>query len=99
MADQIFVSIATVALTSSTSSQTVTLPAGGTSMIAFNGGSNPVYLRWGSSISIPTTPGSGCYFVAPGQTALFSCQQSGGTLAYIADTAGGQLAISVGTGY
>lgn len=99
MSDPIFSPIATAALTSTTSSQVIAVPAGGESILVYNDSSNPVYFRFGASVSVPTGGmASGVYVVAPYQTALYPCQQSGGTLAYIADTVGGALVVSVGTG-
>ena len=68
-------------------------------MLVYNDSSSPVYFRFGASIAVPTGGmASGVYVVTPYQTALYPCQQSGGTLAYIADTIGGKFVVSVGKG-
>lgn len=99
MTEQVFTPIATAALTSTTSSQTIIIPPGSTTLIVYNGGSNSVYFRFGASVTVPSgIMASGVYLATPGQTILYASPQSGGSLAYIADTAGGPLSISVGVG-
>lgn len=95
-----FTSRATTVLTSTTSSQTVTVPTGEPTMIVHNAASNPVYLKWGASVAVPTTFASGDWTMAvpAGLSRSFDIPQAGGTLAYIASTAGGSLIISIGSG-
>lgn len=90
----------TVRLTSTTSSQTTTIPAGFTSLVVFNGGGQPLYLAMGASVAIPAvgTWGDNLVCVQPGTTQVFGIPNTGGTLAYIADTTGGPVVLSVGTG-
>ena len=90
---------ATAVLTSTTSSQTVTLPSGYNSLCAYNGGSNPVFLKIGASVAVPgATFDAGVICVQPGTTQVFGISPTGGTLAYIAQTAGGTLVLTVGEG-
>ncbi len=87
-----------VVLTSTTSSQTTTVPGGNGSLVVYNGAANPVYLTFGASIAIPATGTwtSDITVVQPGTTQVFA--SGSGTLAYIAATAGGLLILSVGEG-
>ena len=91
---------ATVVLTSTTSSQTTSVPGGNTTMIAYNAGSNPVYMRFAATVAVPdaTWDYEPIYVVQPSTTQAFSIPSAGGTLAYIASTAGGTLVLSVGNG-
>ena len=94
-----FISYATAVLTSTTTSQTITTPTGTNSVVVYNGGSYPVFLRYGSSVAVPGSsfaPGVSC--VQPGTTQTFADAPEANTLAYIAQTSGGLLVISVGEG-
>jgi phage-related minor tail protein len=93
-----------IQLTSTTASQTVTLPVGYTSMRVYNAAANTVWLKYSGQGTTPTAanPGStfaAVMFVQPGATVDLQISVAGGALAYIADTAGGLLNISVSRGY
>ena len=90
----------TVVLTSTTSSQTTAVPAGGSSIIVYNGGANVVYLTFAATVAVPTTGTWTPNVIAaqPETTQSFGISRDGGTLAYIASTAGGLLVLSVGSG-
>ena len=100
MSFESFAPSSTVVLTSTTSSQTTSVPGGGGAMQVYNGATNTAYLAWAASIAVPAggtwTPG--VIAVAPGTTQVFAVPQPGGTLAYIAENAGGELILSVGAG-
>ncbi len=87
-----------VVLTSTTASQTTTVPGGNGTLVVYNGAANPVYLTFGATAVIPAagTWTSDLMVIQPGTTQTFAA--SGGTLAYIASTAGGALILSVGEG-
>ncbi len=87
-----------VVLTSTTSSQTTQVPGGNGTLVVYNGAANPVYLTYGATASVPAagTWTGDIFIVQPGTTQTFAA--SGGTLAYIAATAGGTLILSVGEG-
>ena len=90
-----------VILTSTTSSQTTTVPVGGgETLTVYNAGANPVYLKWGASVAIPATGTwtSGLIVAAPTTTQSFGNNVAGGALSYIAATAGGTLILTVGEG-
>ena len=90
-----------VVLTSTAASQTTTVPAnGGESITIYNGAANPVYLKWGASVAIPATGTwtSGIIVVASTTTQSFGNDIRGGSLSYIAATAGGLLTITTGEG-
>jgi len=95
-----FTPLSTVVLTSTTSSQTTTVPANSGNMVAYNGGTNTVYLTFANSLAVPTTGTwtASVIAVQPGTTQTFTIPPAGGTLAYIAETAGGELILSVGQG-
>lgn len=97
---QPFTSSQTVKLTSTTASQTVVVPNGFNSLSIFNAGANPVYFAYGASIAVPTvgTWVPGLIAVQPSTTQVFANRPSGGTLAYIAETAGGTVLLSTGEG-
>jgi len=86
-----------VVLASTLASQTTVVPAGGT-LVVYNGAANPVYLTFGASVAVPGTGNwtSDLLIVQPSTTQAFA--NGGGTLAYIASTAGGLLVLSVGEG-
>lgn len=96
----VFQSGSTIRLTSTTSSQTVTVPAGFPSITIYNGAANPVYLAFEASVAVPTLGvwADQVICVQPGTTQVFDNHDAGGTLAYIASTAGGELVISIGDG-
>jgi hypothetical protein len=85
--------------TSTTSSQTLAVPAGATSMKVVNAAANPLYLKFAATVAVPTTlaSGEGEMYVAASSNDTFALPASitalGGTLAYIAVTAGGALTI------
>ena len=92
-------------LTSTTASQTVTFPGtdGETAQIIVrNGAANPVYLAAGASVAIPggtpSTSTVGIIEVGANTTQTFDFSFGGGTIAYIAATAGGSLTIMTGVG-
>ena len=95
-----FTSSQTVKLTSTTSSQTVTVPTGYNSLSIYNSGVYPVYFVYGASVVVPTvgTWVSGMIAVQPATTQVFANVPTGGTMAYIAETAGGTVVLSVGEG-
>lgn len=89
----------TVKLTSTTSSQTVTVPTGYNQIVVYNGGTNVVYLAYAATVAVPGSSWSpGVVPVQPGTTQVFANKREGGTLAYIADSSGGTLVLSVGEG-
>lgn len=69
-------------------------------MSLYNAGANIVYAAFGASVTVPVvgtwTPG--LIAVPPGATQLLANPNSGSSLAYIAETAGGTLILSVGEG-
>ncbi|MES2904225.1 MAG: hypothetical protein V4696_08580 [Pseudomonadota bacterium] len=87
-----------VVLTSTTSSQITTVPNSGATLVVYNGAANPVFLTFGSSVAVPATGTwtGDLLIVQPSTTQTFA--NGGGTLAYIASTAGGLLTLSVGEG-
>jgi hypothetical protein len=95
-----FTSSQTVKLTSTTSSQTVVVPNGFNSLSIYNAGANPVYFALGASVAVPTvgTWVPGVIAVQPSTTQVFATVPMGGTFAYIAETAGGTVVVSVGEG-
>ena len=95
-----FTGAASVKLTSTTSTQATALPAGNPSIVCYNGGANVVWLKYGDTVAAPTggTWTAGLMCLQPGTTQVFGAPQSGGNLAYIAETAGGLLTVSVGGG-
>ena len=91
-----------VTLTSTLSSQTTTVPGGGNgTMMVQNNAANTVYLKAAATIALPvagtwTTP---LIAVGPSQTqTIANPLPNGGTLAYIAEIAGGGLVLSIGEG-
>lgn len=95
-----FTPASSVSLTSTTSSQVTSVPVGAYSITVYNGGANVVWLKWAATVAVPTagTWTDNVFAVQPGTTQSFSAPQSGGSLSYIAETAGGQLIIGVGSG-
>ena len=95
-----FTSSQTVKLTSTASSQTVTVPNGYNSLTIYNAGIYPVYFAYGASVAVPTggTWVSNVISVQPATTQVFANTPVGGTMAYIAETAGGTVILSVGEG-
>ena len=93
-----FTPLSTSKLTSTSSSQTVTVPVGASVLVAYNGGPQPVYLKYGASVAVPGAWAEKVMAVQPYPTQAFAVPQGGGTLAYIADTTGGSLVLSVGEG-
>lgn len=93
-----FASVAT--LTSTTSSQTVSVPDTGVQLFAYNGAANTVYLKWAGSVALPTDTFGGPYagVLPAGTTQVLTVPTGGGTLAYIANTAGGELTLATGYG-
>lgn len=86
-------------LTSTTSSQSVTIPPGADSMVIYNAAANPVFLKFAASVAIPGAAfADGVFVVAPGTTQTFDLDRQEGDLAYIAATAGGALYITLGKG-
>lgn len=95
-----FINVSSISLTSTTSTQTTTVPPGYPSIVVYNGGDNIVWLKWGTGVSVPTadTWTEGTWPVQPGTTQAYSAPMTGGGLSYIAVTAGGALTVSVGSG-
>lgn len=95
-----FTSSQTVKLTSTTSSQTVTVPNGFNSLTIYNAGANIVYFAYGASVAVPTvgTWANNVIAVQPSTTQVFANIPVGGTMAYIAETGGGTVILSVGEG-
>ena len=94
-----FAAAATVVLTSTLASQTTTVPSRGAgTLVAYNAGPNVVYLKAGTTVAVPVagTWTDGVTAIAPGSTQSIS--NVGGSLAYIAETAGGGLYLSIGEG-
>lgn len=89
-----------VLLTSTAASQTTTVPGGNGKMVVYNAGANPVLLAWAASVAIPAagTWTDGLLVVSPGATVSTDIPIGGGTLAYIAQTAGGSLWLNTGEG-
>lgn len=100
-----FVVSSTAVLTSTTSSQSVTFPASGQTnqIVVYNGGANPVYVAKAATVAIPSgapalnDPQVLC--IAPSTTQPFTVPMNGGTLSYVAATAGGALVIMTGNGF
>lgn len=94
-----------IQLTSTTASQTVTLPAGYNSVRVHNPAANTVWLKYSGVGSTPVAANPGgtfnqnTMFVPTGGVLDLQISPAGGALAYIADTAGGLLNISVSRGY
>jgi hypothetical protein len=91
----------TIVLTSTGSSQTTTVPAGATSLIAYSAAPDVVYLQFASSVAVPGSTWASAkpvYVLQPGTTQTFAIPREGGVLAYIATTTGGSLVLSVGNG-
>ena len=95
-----FTSSQTVKLTSTTASQTVVVPNGFNSLTIYNAGIYPVYFAYGASVAVPTvgTWVNGVIAVQPSTTQVFANTPVGGTMAYIAETAGGTVLVAVGEG-
>ena len=102
-----FRTYATVALTSTTTSQNIQMPSGQSNqaLCAYNAAANIVYLAIGTTSSIivaePSSFAAGVGFISvpPGGTFSFGADCDGKWLAYIAVTAGGKLVLSVGDGF
>ena len=98
----------TVLLTSLATAQTVIFPAANgetDSIVIYNGGANLLFATLGATVSVPGVTASGgsgsglaYWAIAPGTTQTFTCEMLGGTVAYIAQTAGGTVTMSVGAG-
>lgn len=89
----------TINLTSTISSQAVTIPAGADSMVIYNAGANPVFFKFAATVAIPGAAfADGVFVVGPGTTQTFDLDRQEGDLAYIAATAGGALYITLGKG-
>ena len=94
----------TAVLTSTTASQSVVFPTVGETLqlSIYNGAANPVYVSKAATVAIPSaTPAATdpqVFCVPPTSTRLFTLPMNGGTLSYIAATAGGTLVIMTGTG-
>lgn len=95
-----FTSSQTVKLTSTTVSQTVTVPNGYNSLTIYNGGINTVYFAYGASVAVPSIGAwaSNVISVQPSTTQVFANAPVGGTMAYIAETGGGTVILSAGEG-
>lgn len=94
-----FAAASTVVLASTLASQTTTVPTRGAgTLVAYNAGPNVVYLKSGATVAVPTAGvwTDGVTALAPGSTQSVSAIS--GTLAYIAETAGGALYLSIGEG-
>ncbi len=94
-----FAAAATVVLASTLVSQTTTVPSRGAgTLVAYNAGPNVVYLKSAATVAVPTGGAwaDGVTALAPGSSQSVSAV--GGTLAYIAETAGGGLYLSIGEG-
>lgn len=90
----------TVKLTSTTSTQTLTIPTSASTLVVYNAAANPVHLAHAATVAIPTSTPSAVLTVAPGSTQSFdlSDARTGASLSYIAETAGGALYLSFGEG-
>ena len=106
--DKPFMVSGTVLLTSTITSQTVTFANTGynDSIVIYNGGANMLFAQPGASIAAPGVTASGgtgtgyaAWAIAPGSTQVFAYEEQAGTVAYIAQTAGGTVTMSVGSGY
>ena len=96
-----FIAAQSVVLTSTTSTQATIVPGGGAgTLVVYNAGANVVYLKWAATVAVPVlgTWTSGVTAIAGGSTQSLSNNPFGGTLAYIAETAGGELILSIGEG-
>ena len=95
-----FAAASTVVLASTLSSQTTTVPTRGAgTLVAYNAGPNVIYLKAAATVAVPVsgTWTDGVTAIAPGSTQSISAPP-GGLLAYIAETAGGALYLSIGEG-
>lgn len=89
----------TCVLTSTTSSQTLTVPVGYGTLEVYNAANNPVFLKWAASVAVPGTSfADGVIAVQPGTTQCFGMSPNQTSLSYIALAAGGTLVITVGEG-
>lgn len=89
----------TCVLTSTTSSQTVTVPVGYGTLEVYNAALNTVFLKWAATVAVPgSTFADGVIAVQPATTQCFGISPTQTTLAYIAQTAGGTLVLTVGEG-
>jgi hypothetical protein len=97
-----FAAVATVNLTSTTTSQPVVFAAGVSTnqIVVINGCPNIVYIKLAGTVTIPgATPDvTGIIACSPNSTQPFTLPMNGGTLAFIAATAGGPLTIMTGNG-
>lgn len=94
-----FTASQTVKLTSTTSSQTVTIPNGYNTLEVYNGGLYPVYIKYAATVAVPSTTWvDSVVCIQPATTQVFANPPGGGVLAYIAETSGGSLVLSVGEG-
>jgi hypothetical protein len=99
MSNANFTAASTSKLTSTTSSQTVAIPIGYSALEVYNAGANMVYLKFAASVAVPSSSfADGVLAVQAGTTQVFSIPPGQTTLAYIAETAGGPMVLSVGEG-
>jgi hypothetical protein len=99
MSNANFTAASTSKLTSTTSSQTVTIPVGYTALEVYNAAANPLYLKFAASVAVPSSSfADGVIAIQAGTTQVFSIPPGATTLAYIAETAGGTMLLSVGEG-
>lgn len=90
----------TCVLTSTTSSQTVTMPAGYSTLEVYNAAADTVFLKWAATVAVPGTSfADGVIAVQPETTQSFGMPPGATSLSYIAQTLGGTLVITVGEGF
>ena len=100
-----FAVASTAKLASTVSNQTLALPGGFDSMLIYNGSTAVVYFRvnpTGSAATAAAVAGAtlvdGLGHIPGGVTEVFTIPSGGGTLNYIADTTGGALVVTLGSG-
>ena len=95
-----FTASSSVLLTSTTASAATVIPAGNDDLLIYNGAANAVYMAWAANVAVPAAGvwGAGLIIIPPGVSMKIGCPIAGGSLAYIAATAGGALTISAGIG-
>ena len=100
-----FAAASTAKLTSTVANQTLAIPNGFENMLFYNGGTAVVYFRMnptGAANTAAVVPGAalvdGLCCVPPSVTEVFAVPPAGGTLNYIADTTGGTLTLTLGSG-
>ena len=100
-----FAPTATAKLTSTVANQTLAIPNGAEDLLLYNGSTAVIYFRMnptGAAAVVAVVPGGtfvdGLCCVPPSVTEIFTVPSGGGTFNYIADTTGGPLILTLGSG-